>query len=91
MNDPAQPTLSDRLNNATSFRGASLAVIIGSLLTFFGTTQGAKILDRLIPEKSAAQTQAETNQAILKEIELIRWALFVQFAIKTTPTNGVSQ
>ena len=82
MND-TPPTLADKLNNATSFRGAALAIVIAVLTT----AQGGKLIDRIWPDKTTAQVeQAENIAAIKTELELIRWALMHQFGITTT--NG---
>ena len=78
-------TLADKLNNATSFRGAALAIVIAVLTT----AQGGKLIDRVWPDKSIAQEQQAQNTAlILKELETIRWCLMRQFGITT---NGPTQ
>ena len=83
MND-TPPTLADKLNAATSFRGASLAVVLGAVLTFLGTTQGEKIFNRFFPDQSIEQKEISQNLAMIREeLSIIRWALLKQFGMST--------
>jgi hypothetical protein len=79
MND-TPPTLADRLNSATSFRGAVVAILIAVLTT----AQGGKVLDRIWPDKTIQEREIAANVAQIKsELEQIRWCLMRQFGIET--------
>ena len=76
----SEPTLADRLNNATSFRGMVVAVILAVLTT----SQGGKLIDRIWPDKTIQEREIAANVAQIKlELEQIRWCLMRQFGIET--------
>jgi hypothetical protein len=84
MND-TPPTLADKLNAATSFRGAAIAIVIAVLTT----ANGDKILERVWPTKTKEQVEMAQNIAMIREtLTAIQWSLFRQFGITT---NGTTQ